>query len=77
VISQSATKIGARRNERNRRCEEEEEEEEKGFAFLNPNRTYDIGSIFNRGKKLFLASIQFHPRPNITLVAFLKYWPTF
>jgi len=73
VNSWSTTTVCARRNERNHRREEEEEEEEKGFAFLNPNRTYGLGSIFNRGKKLFFVLVQFHPRPNIILVAFLKY----
>ena len=51
----------------------EEEEEQKGFAFLNLNITYGLSSIFNRGRKPFLATVQFHPRPNITVVAFLKY----
>jgi len=44
------------------------------LRFLNPNEPYGLRSIFNRGRKQFLAPVQFHPRPNITApMAFLKY----
>jgi len=35
------------------------------LRFLNPNEPFGLGSIFNRGKKQFLAAVQFHPRQKI------------
>jgi len=43
--------------------------------FLNPNEPYSLGSIFNRGRKQFLAAVQFQPMPTvIAIVAFFKYY---
>ena len=35
------------------------------LRFLNPNEPFGLGSIFNRGKKQFLAAVQFHLRQKI------------
>ena len=34
--------------------------------FLNPNEPFGLGSIFNRGRRQFLAAVQFQPRQKIT-----------